>query len=363
MGIQRISVLALAAAALALAAGCSDEATGPGNRAPGTGLEADPGTVDPSGTSSITSTATDPDGDALSYAWNADAGTISGTGATITWTAPLAAGSYEVSVTVDDGQGHATSDTVGVEVRSATLLMKSRDGVVAVGMDASSFILYSSFVEVEVLGTRIFVGPANVRELDHSGNVIGGPGTPPEVTRVTSFTILPDGGIAFTENWTDSVFFVGPDGTFLDAVQLNDMSGTNQGVKGLVVANDLIISETGNRELARIDLTTREVSVLKDLSHLTTWLGDIEYLGGMYYLTQWESLYEFTETGKPAEIAHIDDGSILGVAVVGTSAFITSRHQGKIYRVDIPTRSMEMFAEGFNEPYEIEYLPAGLVTP
>ncbi len=360
----RLGAAILAIVILALAAGCGDDTTSPGNRAPSmTGLAADPGTVDPSGVSTISCTAGDPDGDDLTYTWDAEDGEISGSGATVTWTGPLAAGTYEVSVTVDDGEGHSALDSTEVEVRGGTLLMKTRDGLMAVDMDGSSFVLYQAFVEVEVLDTRIFIGPNNATEIDYSGNIIGGPGQPPEVTAVSSFTILPDGGVAYAENSTDSVFFVNPGGEFIQAVELPDASTTNQFVIGVVVGSDLIISETGSRKLARIDLATYEVSIFKDLSHLSGWLGDIEYLDGMYYLTQWESLYEFAETGDATEIAHFDQGSILGVAAVGTSAFTISRNEDRIYRVDIPTGTVEIFAEGFNEPYEIEYLPVGLTAP
>ena len=157
MRVPAIIAVILVIGTAAFLCGCGDDSTGPGNRAPGTGLEADPEVVDPTGTSDITSTATDPDGDVLSYTWSADAGTISGTGATVTWTAPLAAGSYDVSVTVDDGNGHTVSDTIEIEVRAGTLLLQSWTGLTAIGMDGSSFVLHDSFTLVEVLGTRIFI--------------------------------------------------------------------------------------------------------------------------------------------------------------------------------------------------------------
>jgi hypothetical protein len=264
---------------------------------------------------------------------------------------------------VDDGQGHTSMDSVEIEVRGGTLLTKTRAGLVAVGMDGSSFVLYNAFVEVEVLASRIFVGPSSVRELDYTGAVIDELGRPAEVTRVSSFTMLPDGGIAFTENWTDSVYFASSEGDFIDAVQLPEASSVNQFTIGLVVGDDLIISETGSYKLARIDLTTHDVSIFKDLSHLGAWLGDLEYLDGKYYLTQWESLHEFTATGEAYEIAHFEDGSILGVAVLGTSAFVSSRNDGRIYRIDIPTGAVEVFTEGLDEPREIEHLPVGLAVP
>jgi len=364
----RISTI-LVLIVIALAAGCGDDTTSPGNTTVSiTDTVADPNPVDPSGISTITCTASDRDVDDLTYAWDADQGTLSGSGATVAWTAPLLEGTYEIWVTVDDGEGHTASDTVQVGVRGGTLLMKTRDGVVALGMGGNSFLLISGLYGVEVLGTRIFIGPSSVREIDYNGQDIGGPGRPHEVTRVTDFAMLPDGGVAFCENWTDTVFFVSAGGEFMDAVQLPDASSINQSMHGTLVGDDLIISETGSRKLARVDLSTHETSIFKDLSQLTGWLGDIEYLDGFYFLTQWESLHKFTETGDPVEIAHFEDGAILGVAVVGTSAFVSSRnetqpYQGRIYRVDLATGNVEMFAEGFHDPYEIEYLPVGLTAP
>lgn len=70
-----------------------------------TSLTAEPPKVDPGETSIITSTATDPDGNSLSYGWSATGGTISGTGASITWRAPATDGKFVVTVTVSDGEG------------------------------------------------------------------------------------------------------------------------------------------------------------------------------------------------------------------------------------------------------------------
>ena len=80
-------------------------------------LEAEPDRVVPSGTCQIVCNATDSDDDELSYGWSADGGAISGEGAVVTWTAPGAVGSYNVTVMVSDGRGGAVTDYVTVTVK------------------------------------------------------------------------------------------------------------------------------------------------------------------------------------------------------------------------------------------------------
>jgi predicted secreted protein len=70
----------------------------------------------PSGTFQVTCTASDPDGDELSYDWTATAGHISGTGAAVNWSAPQEAGTYDITVVVGDGHGSSDTKTLLVSV-------------------------------------------------------------------------------------------------------------------------------------------------------------------------------------------------------------------------------------------------------
>jgi hypothetical protein len=83
-------------------------------------LEADSEIVLPQGSCQITCNATDPDGDGLSYEWWTNAGEITGEGATVTWTAPRFAGSYNITVTVTDGRGGEVTDYVTISPRANT---------------------------------------------------------------------------------------------------------------------------------------------------------------------------------------------------------------------------------------------------
>lgn len=72
--------------------------------------------ITPGGDTTITCTATDPDGDTITYSWTVTGGTVSGTGGTITWEAPGAEGTYTISVEVSDGKGGTDTDSVSIEV-------------------------------------------------------------------------------------------------------------------------------------------------------------------------------------------------------------------------------------------------------
>lgn len=65
-------------------------------------------------------TATDPDGDSLNYNWSADGGFFDSITIPDTeWTAPDTAGTYNITITVGDGNGGIDTETIAVEVESS----------------------------------------------------------------------------------------------------------------------------------------------------------------------------------------------------------------------------------------------------
>jgi peptidoglycan-associated lipoprotein len=68
-------------------------------------------------TSTVTADAQDPDGDTLTYAWSAPAGSFTNATAQQTpWTAPMVEGPVPVTVRVNDGKGGTASDVVTIQV-------------------------------------------------------------------------------------------------------------------------------------------------------------------------------------------------------------------------------------------------------
>lgn len=80
-------------------------------------LFASPRKINLGDTTRITCSATDPDGDPLSFGWQASAGLLSAGDTSVVWRAPDSAGNYRVTCQVSDGRGGITSDSISLEVR------------------------------------------------------------------------------------------------------------------------------------------------------------------------------------------------------------------------------------------------------
>ena len=94
-------------------------AKGTGNHSPTVSLSADKNVIHSGSGDAVTirSTASDPDGDALTYTWSASGGHIVGDGPQVRWlSSGTSTGSYTVKVTVDDGKGGFASSTMEIRV-------------------------------------------------------------------------------------------------------------------------------------------------------------------------------------------------------------------------------------------------------
>ncbi len=103
--------------------------TGCGNYAPTiSGVTASPSSVQPGEQATLTCTATDQDGDMLSYEWTSvDEGGTTNPNASFDWTAPANTGPYRFKVTVSDGKG-------GVAYDSSLIVTVAYNGIEAVTM-------------------------------------------------------------------------------------------------------------------------------------------------------------------------------------------------------------------------------------
>lgn len=89
----------------------------PPNRPPTVTAACSPCMVETTRSSSLRATASDPDGDPLSYQWSASSGSFSSTTSpTTTWTAPAQAGNVIVTIRVQDSRGASATATVTLQV-------------------------------------------------------------------------------------------------------------------------------------------------------------------------------------------------------------------------------------------------------
>ena len=79
-------------------------------------LAANPTVLLPQGKSTITCIASDPEGDVLTYSWEASGGEITGVGDAVTWIAPDREGDFTVTVFVDDDKGGRDLASVSLTV-------------------------------------------------------------------------------------------------------------------------------------------------------------------------------------------------------------------------------------------------------
>jgi len=94
--------------------------TPPANRPPVVQALCDPCRVEVGRTATVSADAQDPDGDPLTYAWKAGAGTLASANARQSlWTAPQQTGPVQFTVTVNDGKGGTASSNVTITVVAA----------------------------------------------------------------------------------------------------------------------------------------------------------------------------------------------------------------------------------------------------
>lgn len=309
--------------------------------------------------------ARDGDGDPMQYTWQAEDGAIVGTGSSVKWIAAPGDRSHSINVTVDDGREGVAVDDVAVEVMAGTLLVQSRDGLVAIGARGERFVLAPGTSSVEVLGERIFMMKNHgVQELDHTGAEIGEIEIDEPDVWAHDFAMLPSGGFAFASNSSDSVAFVGPGGALEAWVEMpNPSEDSLQNIDGLVVGSRLYLSENGNNEVLVFDLSTREASIFRSFPDWGGWLGAIDYDGGFFYLCGGTVIRRFSEAGEPEGVATLPQGNITGIIVVGNYAYAVVNFEGALHRIDTRTGSDVILVRDLEYPQDIEHLPVRLSPP
>ena len=146
---------------------------------------------------------------------------------------------------------------------------------------------------------------------------------PPEVLEIRSFTILPDGGIAFLANQNDSIYFVDKSGKHLKTLAfLEEPDRHIQPMTGIVVDGNLIISSNGQGEVIAVDLKTYEMSVFRDLKQLRGAIGTITHTDGVFYIAHYKDIHSFTaDSEKIKKVVSTPRGNITEIIVENDRLF------------------------------------------
>jgi hypothetical protein len=85
-------------------------------------IKAKPRKLNLNASSTFNCSATDPDNDTLTYSWSSLNGNFTGSGSSVTWNAPAAAGNYYIACLVADNHGGSVKDSLNVEVRDFSII-------------------------------------------------------------------------------------------------------------------------------------------------------------------------------------------------------------------------------------------------
>jgi hypothetical protein len=119
-----------------------------------------PNSVAAGGMATVTVSASDPDGDALTYTYSVTQGGIVPNGATATWTAPSASGAHSVTVTVSDGDLTAQGSGVLTVQASQTGIRGTISAPPGPAVDLRNMVvrLYASYDDYYYIDPMLTVG-------------------------------------------------------------------------------------------------------------------------------------------------------------------------------------------------------------
>jgi len=234
------------------------------------------------------------------------------------------------------------------------LYCQGTSGIVEVGPGGTMRLLIPDVwsQSLEVLKDELYAGDYVVRVYSLNGDLRRAISLPAQVKGL--YEVLPDGRLVFLDNQDDQIYVINQSSTVLATKSMGHApDGSYQNCSGVVVGDFLYISEDGLSNVLRMNLTSYDVSVFRNLDVIPSWLGSIGYAQDEFYICTSSKIYRFTETAGPTEVTDIGDNNITGFEIVWPYAYLCTNFGGNIHRVDLRFGTSLLYASGFDRPDDL----------
>ena len=254
-------------------------------------------------------------------------------------------------------------------------LVAERNQISRISLTGEKEKFYYPTGKIECCGNTLYLSRwGGISTFDFNGNYLSKMKKPDEIEYLINFTAIPQGGFAFLDNKNDKVYFADAKGNYSKAVDIKDSFDNHlQNMHGIVVGNQLILSEDGDRQIVSIDLTTYRKTIFRSLPQLRPWLGAIAYHQGTYYICNPQEIYSFTKDSQDITlIAKVPKHNITGLGVVDDKAYVIvngpkeiAEENGKkvlvptgvLYEVDLKTGDVQVIKDELFMPDDLAIIP------
>ncbi|GEM_PF-2666381 len=258
----------------------------------------------------------------------------------------------------DAGLSNSTLQVQGKVLREIpdTLLVLTREGLLKIS-GGSAEVLNKNVTgyTLTLYGDKLYTGCRPMYEISLGGDILK------EINVKAPYCLttvpLPGGRFAALDNKNDRVYILDGEGGVVAIANLTNQPNEHlQNMYGIVVGNKLIVSEDGNGRIMSMDLSTYEVSVLKDLSMVDHKWGPITYDDGTYYVGSQSMLYRFKADGPAEPVVDKIFDHITGIGLVQNRLYV-ARYVGDIYVVYLDSGEVEKVVEGLNRVMDMVVIP------